>query len=63
MEIVQRSGIYPDHSAYHVGGRHIGQCTPEALHAVVVTIPLIRGIALTVRGHSWRYGREVVARE
>jgi len=48
MKIVQRSGIYPDHSAYHVGGHYVRQFTPEALRVVVVTIPLIWGIALTV---------------
>lgn len=50
MEIVQRSGIYPNHSAYHVDGHYMRQFTPEALHAVVVTIPLIWGIVLAVRG-------------
>ena len=50
MEIVQRSGMHPGHSTRHVGGRYMGQFTPEALHAVVVTIPLIWGIALTVWG-------------
>lgn len=52
MEIVQRSGIYLSHSAYHVGGHYMRQFTPEALRAVVVTIPLIWGIALTVRGRQ-----------
>ena len=50
MEIVQRSGIYPNHSAYHASGRYMRQFTPEALHAVVVTIPLMWGIVLTVWG-------------
>lgn len=56
MEIVERSGIYPNHSAYHVGGHYMRQFTPEALLTVVVTIPLIWGIALTV------WGRQMAAR-
>lgn len=59
MELVQKSGIYPNHSAYHAGGCYMGQFIPEALRAVVVTIPSIWGTSLTVRGRqlvAWTRG-------
>lgn len=49
MEIVQRSGMHPGHSTRHVGGRYMGQFTPEAQSAVDVTVPSIWGTSLTVR--------------
>lgn len=59
MEIVQICGIHPSHSAHHVGGRYMGQFTPEALLTFVVTIPSIWGTSLTVRGRqvaAWTRG-------
>lgn len=56
METVTRSGIHPCHPVRHVDGRYKGQCIPEALHAVDVTVPLIWGTSLMVRR------RQLVAR-
>lgn len=49
MEIVQRSGIHPSRSTRHIGGRYMGQFTPEAPNAIDVTVPFVWGTSLTVR--------------
>ena len=49
METVAVSGMHPSHSVRHADGQRKGLFAPEALHAVVVTVPPTWSTSLAVR--------------